>query len=285
MPFTILTPSITETTSAVQTTRPGSNANTNVKEASQEYWLSEFFQTHNYPLVFGGHKHTQATSWPILENVKYDSTGGTRTVTSMRPIIVVSSASTSQYYIGNYYVLTQGETGATTLVEYNDYKYPDTWFQNGALKSEYINAAQMCTFEWEDNIGDNTPVVYAMSQATAYKHTSNKELPGLNIPWLKYYFPRKAHGEKKDTANDNQKFPFYTMWNVENSQIEGSVRKVYGGFNNKGTFDINIDWPYVKNGYSAVEKNNTTEIHSINGITSMTKEEAETDARTIIIKK
>ena len=289
MPFTILTPSVTEAsgeliTDRCQAGKTGCNANYNTP-SDKEYWLSEFFQTHNYPLVFGGHKHTQATSWPILENVKYDSTGGTRTVTSMRPIIVVSSASTSQYYIGNYYVPTIGTSGATDLTSYNGYKYPNTWFESGNLKSEYANAVQMCTFEWEENIGNNVPVVYAMSQATAYKHTSNKELPGLYIPWLRYYFPRKEHGEKKDTANANQKFPFYTIWNIGNTQIEGKVRKVYGGFNSKGTFDINIDWPYVKNGYSAVEKDNTTEVHSINGITTMSKDQAEIDTRTIIIKK
>ena len=298
MPFTILTPSITETTTSVITERPGSNANTNTP-LNLQYWLSEFFQTHNYPLVFGGHKHTQATSWPILENVNYEN--GERTVNSMHPIIVVSNDPESIYYIGKYYVLTQGETGATDLVEYTytytvkvgeqtvekqfTGKYPNTWFNGATLKTEYTNAVQMCVFEWEDNISGNTPVTYAMSQATSYKHTSNKELPGQNIPWLKYYFERKAHGAKKDTPAAEQKFPFYTIWEIGNSEIIGNVRKAYGEFNSSGTFDINIDWPYVKNGYSAAEKDNLTKIHSINGITKMSNLAAETDTRTIIVKK
>ena len=287
MPFTILTPTITETVPFKTEERPGSNANTNVKTDSQKFWFSEFLQTHNYPLVFGGHKHTQATSWPILENVKIKD--GVRTPDSMHPIIVVSSASTSQYYIGNYYVLTQGVSGATDLKPYNGYKYPNTWFENDSLKSAYVNAAEMCTFEWEDNIETNTPVVYAMSQATAYKHTSNKELPGQNIPWLRYYFERKSHTVKDGVADDKpadqQKFPFYTIWEIGTSQIEGKVRKVYGEFNGSGKFDINIEWPYVKEGKNAIAGKHEENIHSINGITKMSDVEAETDTRTIIIKK
>ena len=44
----------------------------------------------------------------------------------------------------------------------------------------------LCTFELVEKI---TAPVYAMCQATGYKHTSNKELPAPEIPWLRHYFP------------------------------------------------------------------------------------------------
>ena len=287
MPFTILTPKITETTGAVKTIRDGgSNANDN-NPSDNVFWLSEFCQTHGVKLCIGGHKHTEASSWQILENVKYEN--DVRTVDSMHPIIVVNNDATSDFYIGNYFVVGHGEDkGASALTEYNGYKYPNTWFnsETGALKSGYVNAVQMCTFKWENELPENTtPVLYAMSQATSYKHTSNKELPGLNIPWLRYYFPRKSYDAAKDSAKPDatQKFPFFTVWTINNTGITGEVRKVWGVFNSGGTFDVNFEYPDVKKGISSID--HTTPIHSINGITSMSDAAAETDTRIITIKK
>lgn len=286
MPFTILIPSLAAEATKTTTSRPGSNANTNIK--GDEYWLSEFCQTHGIRLCLGGHKHTESSSWPILENVKYEN--DVRTVDSMHPIIVLSSASTSEFYIGNYF--TQGtkqgqDTGATTLKEFNGYKYPNTWF-NGDVISDayYLKMADLCTFEMEENLPEGVkPVLYAMSQATGYKHTSNKELPSKNIPWLRYYFYAESSSTNTGgTVNSEQKYPFFTVWTVGDGKIEGQVRKVYGAFNKSGKFDINADYPFVKKGYSAVEKDMTTKIHSINGITSMTVPQAEEDTRIISIK-
>lgn len=293
MPFTILTPKVTETAGGMLKVRTGgSNANENIKVPAEkgtgDFWLSEFCQTHNVKLCIGGHKHTEASTWQILENVAYD--GEVRSVDSMHPIIVVSKDTSSPFYIGNYRVLGhEGDAGTTALTPYEGYQYPNTWFKNdGTLKDDYLSAVQMCTFAFEDDIpAGSVPVLYAMSQATAYKHTSNKELPGLNIPWLRYYFPRATYDTAKDeaTAAAAQKFPFYTIWTITPSTITGEVRKTYGGFNDKGKFDINIDWPYVKEGWSAVEKNKIATIHSINGITNMDNTQAETDTRIISISK
>jgi len=274
MPFTILIPSVAQAEeSKIPTSRTGgSNANENVP-SGMEYWFSEFCQTHNIPIVLGGHKHTQSTSWGILENVKYS--GETRTVDSMHPIIVVNAATLAEF------------SGATSLVEYNGYKYPNSWFNGEVLKDACKKMTHLCTFEMENNIPAGvTPVTYCMSQATGYKHTSNKELPSIDIPWLRYYFPADSSKSiASPTVNAFQKFPFFTIWNIENGTIKGEVRKTYGAFNNKGKFDINLEYPYVKEGYSAVEKNKTTMIHSINGITSMENAQAETDTRIITISK
>lgn len=258
MPFTILTAAIV--TSASDGTlsegskgREGASMNANTP-SSMLYWFSELCQKNNIRLVIGGHKHTQATSYPLLENVKYS--GDTRTVESYRPIIVVTEE------------ILKNEFSANTLTQVGEYKYPDTWVDNGVVKTEYKAQARLSTFKMESEVEEGVkPVVYAMSQATSYKHTSNKELPSPNIPWLRHYYP--ANGGK---VNPGQLYPFYTIWSISKNKIEGRVRKVVGAFNSSGKFDINIDGKYVLNGNSAVAMDNTTKIASVNGLDEKAKD-------------
>ena len=77
----------------------------------------------------------------------------------------------------------------------------------------------------------------------------------------------------------------FTVWHFTPNTITGDVRKVYGVFNASGKFDINAEWPFVKEGYSAVEKDWSTRIHSINGITKMSNAAAETSTTKTIITK
>ena len=278
MPFTLLTSAVTETTGATPTTRSGGSSANDNNPDDNKFWLSEFFQTHGIKLCLGGHKHTEASTWQLVENVTYDN--GTRTVDSMHPIIVVNNDPTSDFYIGKYCVAGHEEdTGSTVLVEYNGYKYPNKWFNGSTLKTVYEKPSQLCTFAMESKLdGGIVPVLYAMSQATSYKHTSNKETPGKNLPWLRYYFP-----QNDGSANANQKFPFYTIWTVNNTEITGEVRKVLGAFDGKGKFDININYPDVKKGISAID--HTSPIQSINGITDMDVAHAKEDTRIITVKK
>lgn len=259
MPFTILTAAIVTNAAKDDFKEPypdgreGASMNTNTPSA-MKFWFSEFCQKNDIRLVIGGHKHTQATSYPLLENVKYS--GDTRTVESYRPIIVVTEE------------ILKNEFSANTLTQVGEYKYPDAWIDNGAVKSEYKAQARLSTFKMESEVEEGVkPVVYAMSQATSYKHTSNKELPSPNIPWLRHYYP--ANGGK---VNPGQLYPFYTIWSVSKDKIEGRVRKVVGAFNSGGKFDINIDGKYVLNGNSAVAMDNTTKIASVNGLDEKAKD-------------
>lgn len=305
MPFTILTPDAIHPKSEKRKTKrdKGCNANENVPD-NLKYWLGEFCQTHNIPLVFGGHKHTQATSYPLIENVKYEN--GTRTVKSLNPYIVVNATTIAEFDNSTELVPAQGTTAYG--FEYNG-KYPNGWFENGVLKGARENEATQCTFIMEDEVASLktsmdtdilNPVVYAMSQATGYKHTSNKELPSPNLPWLRYYYPCTVNNydnpQQKDldepTANKGQKFPFYTVWDITANKITGNVRKVYGAFNDGGKFDINVDGTYTTKGYCATTSaaagsigGHDVELFSINGITSMTNADAASDTRVIEITK
>lgn len=254
---------------------------------SMKYWVSEFCQTNGIKLVIGGHKHTQATTFPILENIVYE--GGERIVDSFHPIIPVNATTLANIW------------SATTLVEYTGgYKYPDTWFTATEVSGETIYTPKdsaterkigFCTFEYEENIDSGlTPVIYAMSQATGYKHTSNKELPSPDIAWLKYYFPATVNWADPDhdydpKKNSGQMFPFYTKWDITPNKIEGNVRKGYGIFNGKGKFDINIEGAYARKDMNCLPAEAGQPITSINGITAMTNAEAKTDTRIIEIVK
>ena len=252
MPFTILIATTIEeakkgTLKDEGDGRGGASMNTNTSEENK-FWFSEFCQKNNIPLVFGGHKHTQATSYSLLENVKYD--GETRTVETYRPIVVVDET------------ILKNDFASDGLVQVGDYKYPSNWVESGALKAEYADVGRLSTFKLKSELEAGiTPVTYAMSQATGYKHTSNKELPSPHIPWLRYYYP--ANGGK---VNSGQKFPFYTLWSITDTKIEGRVRKVNGAFNKSGKFDINIDGKFTTKDKSAVAQDGTTEIASKNGL-------------------
>lgn len=251
MPFTILVADIVNKAKdnklEESTGRGGASMNTNTP-SKDNYWFSEFCQKNNIPLVFGGHKHTQATSYPILENVTYD--GETRSVESYRPIVVVDET------------VLQSDFASNSLVQVGNYKYPNNWVEGGALKAEFADVGRLSTFKLKSELEvDTTPVTYAMSQATGYKHTSNKELPSPHIPWLRYYYP--ANNGK---VNSGQKFPFYTVWSITDEKIEGRVRKVNGAFNGSGKFDINIDGKYTLKDNSADAQDGTTKIESKNGL-------------------
>lgn len=282
MPFTILTQDDTNksilekslSTGVIDGERKGASININ-NPIGWNYWFSEFCQNNNVRLVMGGHKHTQSTSWPLLENVKYE--GDTRTVYSWRPIIVLSDIESefkeelTDFSVLVGYDRSKIDKATLSLVELPDgRKYPNTWIENGALSETAKKYGALCEFTQKTE--EIKPVVYAMSQATSYKHTSNKELPSKDIPWLRYYYPQTGKNSNTDAkANAGQKYPFYTIWNVTDNEIKGQVRKVIGAFGgdsgaSSGKFDINKDGVYVLNNLCATDNEHNKTIYSINGL-------------------
>ena len=293
MPFTILTQAVTDTSKDAvngimpdetindKSGRGGASVNINNPEG-ENYWFSEFCQNNNIRLVMGGHKHTQSTSWPMLENVKYD--GENRTVYSFRPIIVLSDNpeefQAELAYFSNMVSAEVPAEGATLVTLADGRVYPSTWVENGEIIAAAKTYAPLC--EFIQKTADIKPVTYAMSQATSYKHTSNKELPSNKIPWLRYYYPNN-----NGKANAGQTFPFYTVWNVGDEDIQGHVRKVVGAFggtagSSSGKFDINKHGDYVLNHLCATDGEHNKPIYSINGLGNGIAADADTH---IIITK
>jgi len=225
MPFTIITQNLINSfywdgTEYPDVERSGSRLNFNTSKANA-YWFSKFLNNNGYRLCLGGHKHTYSCSYPLIENPN----------SSMKPIIQVTAE------------LLQSNFGSTELYEetaegfLKGQKFPKSWQNN----SNYDMVKHLCTFELVSKI---TAPTYIMCQATGYKHTSNKELPSPNTPWLRYFFPASitinSRTDVTAKVNAGQRYPFYIIYNVYNNKIEAKVKKVANVFNNSGKYNINI---------------------------------------------
>ena len=240
MPFTILTEDALKKyysvasgfTGTDKTLRGGSRLNTNAKNRADQYWFSKLCQNCNIRLVMGGHKHTQAITWPLIEN---DNKDGHH---NMQPTIQVTSNDLFTYFSSASSLNVINDSDFTAL---NGKKYPSTWCDNGKIKEEYKTQAHYCEFELVSAI---TAPIYAMSQATGYKHTSNKELPAANIPWCRYYYPNT-----NGSANTNQTMPFFTFVTVVNGKIELNVKRI-NNLMNGGKFNIYSEGEKVKKNFT-----------------------------------
>lgn len=265
MPFTIITDKAmagfydTDLTKGKEVpsknNRGGSRMNI-VTKTKNKYWFSQFCQNNNIRLVMGGHKHTQAISWPLKENV--DDNGN---VNSMKPIIQVTQSDLNNYFNSSTHLITINDSS-----ELNGQSFPNTWFITGsqykteATQEEIATTdlrrnCHFCTFEL---VTDITAPVYSMSQATGYKHTSNKELPAERIPWCRHYFPstRTVVGEEiSSTVNKAQRYPFYTVYNVTEDYITIDVKRVQEVIV-EGVFNINVQGESLKNGTKKVSVDN-----------------------------
>jgi hypothetical protein len=206
--------------------RSGSHMNTINTSDNMHYWFSRFCQTHNIRLVLGGHKHTYCVTYPLKETIVNNE------IISMKPTIQVTLDDLQNMFTTACTGLYTETSGVTS-----GYSYPSTWKENPSVEE----LKHFCTFELVDKI--NAPV-YAMCQATGYKHTSNKELPAPNIPWLKEYFPAtvtiKSQNSVIATVNKNQRYPFYITWNVTPTEIIGKVSKIANVFDSGGLFNVNM---------------------------------------------
>jgi hypothetical protein len=235
--------------------RGGSRINVNTKKVD-EYWFSKFCQENNIRLVMGGHKHTQAISWPIKENVLSDGS-----VNSMKPIIQVTLNDLKNYFGGSTKLITIVDNS-----DLNGQSFPNKWFKEtyqnddtstrNNLLDDCERNCHFCTFELVDAI---TAPVYSMSQATGYKHTSNKELPAQSIPWCRHYYPSKR-GKDKDNnitsaVDKGQRYPFYSVYTVTNDNITIDVKRVLNVLV-EGKFNINEQGESLRTGKTQVETNN-----------------------------
>lgn len=235
MPFTIITQNLINSfywngQEDTSVERSGSRLNFNTTKANA-YWFSKFLQTHNYRLCIGGHKHTYSCSYPLLENEN----------SSMKPIIQVT-ADVLQNDFGSTELYTEIAEGAL-----QGQSFPKSWENN----ANYDMVKHLCTFQLVEEI---TAPIYLMCQATGYKHTSNKELPSPNIPWLRYFFPASITINGRDDVttkvNAGQRYPFYIKYFLNKGkvsdlvyypQLTATVKKLSNVFNNSGKYNVNIE--------------------------------------------
>lgn len=202
--------------------RGGSRINTN-NIVGNTYWFSKFCQENDIRLAIGGHKHTYAATFPILENDE----------SSMKPIIQVTPDMLENWFDSDPEKLYQDTSDALLANQW----FPSAWINDANYKVQ----KHLCTFRLVDKI---TAPVYITNQATGYKHTSNKELPSAQVPWDQYYYPCTSvitsQNSVTDTVNPGQRYPFYTIYNVSSDQITCTTKKINNLFTTAGKYNVNI---------------------------------------------
>lgn len=238
MPFTIVTD---EFQTDVTKNRDGCHINIyNGDGEDRKYRLSRLFKALGIRLVFGGHKHTYSISKPI-----YDA----------QEDYIVNNTVSNNYKDNNIFnIIYKKDKNNNDTDEIDSVKInTDIPFLSKAISeqishkpviqvtnsSDIPNQDNYARYELVDRI--NAPV-YVMSQATGYKLVSNKELPASDtnhISWLLNYFPCSG-----TTGNKNQFKPMYIRYDLNDSQIKVTAKRITGIWdrgigNSDKIYDIN----------------------------------------------
>lgn len=183
-------------------------------------------------LCLGGHKHTYAISYPILENLK----------NTMCPIVVMPESwggtlvNVNCTYTPNvtYRLPSDWNTG---ISPYSNRPYIYASPNNTISQTDgvyYIPKPPMVTYmtyseyQSQDDLKDHSPITYITLQASGQKLQSNKEQPIPEIGFIKQYsqakVPNEAYGTTESTnpkyyatsvtAAKGQKHPMFTRIKV-----------------------------------------------------------------------
>jgi len=260
MPFTILTHAITIGHQADRLNVKGSSiagCRTNgIKSHGKYYWLSRLFDKYHIPLVLGGHKHTYSMSARIKENIIINKDGTEDYSQTYRPIIQLKRSELESVYGTGYSATELKNLWYNTGKKLNDPNNYPTVFEDNICDVNNIEIID------DKNGEDYSAPMYVMQTAAGYKLISNKELPAVVIPWLTIpagninndsdrlnstYFPANA----KPTVNDNQLYPYFTIYQFDKEMIIGTpirmsktdnaqTTQIYykGNTKSKGTFDL-----------------------------------------------
>ena len=279
------------------------------------YWFSRLMESQGVKLCIGGHKHTYTSTYPLRENYKYNitynkSTGSYDTNSNgywnskndgpmtMGPSLEFESRTSDEAVkvLWSWIPEHSGE-GSSYTSEYQ-------WAQESAgkhygdLADEFINWSKLpltyrdnsfampgagnfypATIISEDAYYDKA-VIYIMCQATGYKLTSNKELP---TPFQKFsrLVPQTNPGTSSDTPDNNQKFPMFMIYNINESTNKCNIKlaRVANIFDSKYKFTqqaydkknaMKFDWLIDKSYWTseAINKDNIVILSKYDGYDS-----------------
>lgn len=212
------------------------------------YWFSRLLEHFGVKICLGGHKHTYTCTYPVREFYFYED----KNSLSNGPMPMQEDLS-DEYSNGQHKVTWEYTKNDDSLLVnnagtfgrdnfncfipektlFNTSRLPIVKFEGTMLNVSYANK-QYTTAPYSENdlsskylpiIGypamDNG-VIYFMCQATGYKQTSNKELPGAAqafsqlLPLTQY-----DSTTNKDTASNEQQAPMFGVlkWGSNNQRI------------------------------------------------------------------
>ena len=172
-----------------------------VKDTIGTHWFSRLLEYRKCKLCIGGHKHTYAVTYPLMEN----------------------------YIYGNNSSKNNGPMNMESTLEHDDQV---TWIVDGKNLSKYPLTTRTLpnpsdTTIWPSEHVDsfypgNSGVIYFMCQATGFKLMSNKELPSPDQTFSQYIpksnLKRNENNEvTKSSASPEQRYPMYAVIELGNT--------------------------------------------------------------------
>ena len=249
------------------------------------YWFSRLLEYFNIKLCIGGHKHTYTCTYPVREFYFYED--GKKNSLEHGPMPMFPSLeneySNSKNHISWEYTKTNDSllinnngTFNTTTKPFNSFIPNDIKFNtsrlpivkfNGkvqkittseggeAIVNNYSNEELGANSVYLPIIGDSdliNGVTYFMCQATGYKQTSNKELPGSSQAFTQL-LPLTTFDGSKDGASIQQQAPMFGIVKLDTSitvqlarvmNIQAELKKPL--YNNPGEFADSSKIPTIE---------------------------------------
>ena len=212
MPFTVITAENLYNNATIRgrwrsqsgaTSLVGSHLNQlGVKDTIGTHWFSRLLEYRGCKLCIGGHKHTYAVTYPLMENYIY----GESNSKNNGPMTMGSTLEHDDQVVwidGEGRNLSKYPLTTRTLPEpSNTTIYP----------SEHVDSFY----------SGNTGVIYFMCQATGFKLMSNKELPSPDQTFSQYIpksnLTRNENNEvTKSSASPEQRYPMYAIVELGNT--------------------------------------------------------------------
>lgn len=211
MPFTVITAENLYNNATIRgrwrsqsgaTSLVGSHLNQlGVKDTIGTHWFSRLLEYRGCKLCIGGHKHTYAVTYPLMENYIY----GESNSKDNGPMTMESTLEHDDQvvWISEGRNLSKYPLTTRTLPEPSDTTiYP----------SEHVDSFY----------SGNTGVIYFMCQATGFKLMSNKELPSPDQTFSQYIpksnLTRNENNEvTKSSASPEQRYPMYAIVELGNT--------------------------------------------------------------------
>lgn len=257
------------------------------------YWFSRLLEHCGVKLVLGGHKHTYTCTYPVREfYFYYKITNGqwdeNLTCSYDEPMIMVDNLSNEynseqnkfltswEYYFNDpdhpqSFEVTQSpdanfSTDKTVFIpegkQFHTSRLPIVKY-GGQLKKEANDGKSSTPYTSEDlkteylpivsNRDMNNGITYFMCQATGYKQTSNKELPGTSQAFT-MLLPKTTYNGTKATASAEQQVPMFAIveFDDENQAKLSLIRimnvqagkksPLYNNTNEYGTGDLSFEY-------------------------------------------
>lgn len=211
------------------------------------YWFSRLLEHFKVRLCIGGHKHTYTCTHPVREFYFYEGSNSldkgpmqmnatlesddvqweykAQDGTTLNPITNGSFSNKGDAFIPTDITF---HTSRLPLVQLDNTNIQKISYADGNFIAEDYSESDL-TKVYLPMVYDNNTypgVVYFMCQATGYKQTSNKELPGTSQAFSKV-LPTTKFSDGKDTASVEQQLPMFgvieigTTYDIQLIRIKG----------------------------------------------------------------